>query len=112
MIYEKYRNLCQKSLASTTNYIRNNVCIRNVCIRNVGKCELRADAPCDLLMPRKVEIYSQNPKIELHHDLISSELADMISELSQDNLVSNLYVNIMCLLSSVSNVFQIYRIPH
>ena len=100
MIYEKYRDLCQKSLSSTTNYMRNNVCIRNVCIRNLGKCELRADAPNDLLMPRKVEIYSQNPRIELHHDLISSELADVISELSHDNLVS-----LRTLLSSVSNGF-------
>ena len=44
--------------------------------------------PSDFLMPRKVEIYSQNPRIEMHHDLISSGLADMLSELSYDNLVN------------------------
>ena len=39
-------------------------------------------------MPWKVEIYSQIPRIEIHHDLISSGLADMLSDLSHDNLVS------------------------
>ena len=79
MIYEKYRNLCQKSISSKTNSLK-----------NVGKCELRSDIPIDLLMPQKVEIYKQNPRIEVYHDVISSGLADMISELSHDILVSKL----------------------
>ena len=38
-------------------------------------------------MPWKVETYRQIPRIEMYHDLISSSFADMLSELSYDNLV-------------------------
>lgn len=38
-------------------------------------------------MPWKVEIYRQIPRIEMYHDLISSSFADMLSEMSYDNLV-------------------------
>lgn len=76
-IYDQYRTLCQKSLSP-----------RKYSSRNFGKCEFRSNALSDLLMPWKVEIYSQNPRIEIHHDLISSGLADMLSDLSHDNLVS------------------------
>ena len=86
MIYEKYRILCQKSVSTKTNSFR-----------NVGKCELRADAPRDLLMPQKVEIYKQNPRIEVYHDVISDGLADMISELSHESLVSKLCEQIVFL---------------
>ena len=86
MLYEKYRILCQKSVSSTTNSFR-----------NVGKCELRADAPRHLLMPHKVEIYKQNPRIEVYHDVISDGLADMISELSHESLVSKLCEQIVFL---------------
>lgn len=53
----------------------------------VERCEFRGDPPFDSFMPWKVEIHSQDPRIEVYHDLISSDLADKLSVLSHENLV-------------------------
>ena len=38
-----------------------------------GNCELRRRTKFDLLRPLKVEIYNQNPRVEVFYDLLSTK---------------------------------------
>ena len=76
-IMERYRLLCREALSPLTQTRGN----------PAARCYYQSNSPQSTLRPERIEIYHDNPRIMMVHDIVSPAQAQQLLTLSSDKLV-------------------------
>ena len=76
-IMERYRLLCREALSPLTQTRGN----------PAARCYYQSNSPQSTLRPEKVEMYHDNPRIMMIHDVVTTDQARRLLGLSSDKMV-------------------------